>query len=135
MQQEQEQTPCDLHATYGGGGVEMSENGWSWVKGWGWSGVIVQIRGWRCRAGNALCCQLKTCQQFATTINRATKLGVTIASGPLVLWQLLLLLLLRLLVPSAKDPVMSGIVLSPAEPYMLRRICSSVYDQVCPAFD
>lgn len=51
MQQEREQTPCDLHANprcwWSGAG---QGRGW-WGNG---SWVIVQIRGWRCRAGDAL---------------------------------------------------------------------------------
>lgn len=67
--------PCDLHATAGAAGQTTNEEeqerrgglslGWAMCK----LGVAAAKTRFHCRAHY---CQLKTCQQFATTINRAT---------------------------------------------------------------
>lgn len=64
--------PCDLHATAGAAGQTTNEK----ERVWGGLGRAMCKLGvadaktrFHCRAHY---CQLKTCQQFATTINRAT---------------------------------------------------------------
>lgn len=84
---DQEQMPCDLHATVAAGATAASESV-VWSEGWreglscklgvdSGTGALSSSRPGR----RAHYCQLKTCQQFATTINRATKVTVTIEAA------------------------------------------------------
>lgn len=84
---DQEQMPCDLHATVAAGATAALESVvWSerWREGLSCklgvdsgTGALSTSRPGR----RAHYCQLKTCQQFATTINRATKVTVTIEAA------------------------------------------------------